>query len=105
MAQQDAISLLKKSVLLLNSEGIRVSKAYLFGSYLTGKANEQSDIDVMLVCDGYKDNNDLIIGKAWHLARRVSTKIEPFFVDSEKFYSDNTSPLVSNVRSTGIEIA
>lgn len=101
MAQQNVISLLKKYVLLLNTE----SKAVLFGSYSTGKANEQSDIDVMVVCNGCNDSNDLIVGKAWHLTRRINTKIGPLFIDSEKFYSNNTSPLVNTVRSTGIEIA
>jgi predicted nucleotidyltransferase len=33
----------------LNVEGIQVTEAYLFGSQLTGKVDEWSDIDVAVV--------------------------------------------------------
>jgi len=33
----------------LNTSGIHVTKAYLFGSHLTGKADQWSDIDVAVI--------------------------------------------------------
>ena len=105
MAQQEVIELLKRYILLLNTEGLSVSKAYLFGSYSTGTATDQSDIDVMIVSDRYDSNDDAAIGKAWRLTRKISTRIEPFLISTKKFYTDNASPLISTIKANGIEIA
>ena len=49
MGRREVIELLKNYVVLLNSEGISVNKAFLFGSYSKGIAFADSDIDVMIV--------------------------------------------------------
>lgn len=105
MARSEVIELLKKYVLLLNTEGIGVNKAFLFGSYSTDTASESSDIDVMIVSDKYDESDDIIIGKIWNLTRRISTKIEPFLIGDKKFKEDDSSPLVNMVKEHGIEIA
>ena len=104
MARSEVIELLKKYILLLNSEGISVNKAFLFGSYSTDTASESSDIDVMIVSDKYDENDDMAIGKVWNLTRKISTKIEPYFIGNLKFKEDNSSPLLSMIREQGIEI-
>ena len=105
MATNEVIELLKKYVSLLNTEGISVYKAYLFGSYSTNTASETSDIDVMIVSDKYDENDDIVAGKMWKLTRRIDTKIEPFLIGMNKFIDDSSSPLVSMVKNQGIEIA
>lgn len=105
MARSEVIELLKKYIWLLNSEGISVHKAFLFGSHSTDTASENSDIDVMIVSDKYDENDDAAIGKIWLLTRRISTKIEPFLVGNRKFKEDNASPLINLVKTHGIEIA
>jgi len=104
MARSEVIELLKEYILLLNSEGIAVNKAFLFGSYSTDSATDSSDIDVMIVSDKYDENDDLAIGKIWNLTRKISTKIEPFLIGSIKFREDNSSPLINMIREQGIEI-
>ena len=105
MARSEVIELLKKYIVLLNSEGISVNQAFLFGSYSTDTASESSDIDVMIVSDKYDESDDMVIGKIWNLTRRISTKIEPFLIGNKKFKEDNTSPLINMVKEHGIEIA
>lgn len=105
MARSEVIELLKKYVILLNSEGISVNKAFLFGSYSTDTASEKSDIDVMIVSDKYDESDDMAIGKIWNLTRKISTKIEPFLIGNKKFKEDTTSPLINMVKEHGIEIA
>ena len=105
MARSEVIELLKKYVILLNSEGISVNKAFLFGSYSTDTASERSDIDVMIVSDKYDESDDLAIGKIWNLTRKISTKIEPFLIGNKKFNEDSSSPLITMVKEHGIEIA
>ena len=104
MARSEIIELLKKYVLLLNSEGVSVNKAFLFGSYSTDTATESSDIDVMIVSNKFDENDDLIIGKIWKLTRKINTKIEPFLVGNKKFNEDNSSPLINMIQDKGIEI-
>ena len=105
MDKQEIIASLKEYVRLLNAEGISVNKAYLFGSYSKDTASEESDIDILIVSDKYDEEDDVAVGKAWRLTRKVNTKIEPFFIGLEKFRNDTTSPLISLIKATGIEIA
>ena len=104
MATNEVIELLKKYILLLNSEGISVYKAYLFGSYSTNTASEMSDIDVMIVSDNYDETDDEAAGKMWKLTLDINTKIEPFLIGLNKFNNDSSSPLVNMIKSTGIDI-
>jgi len=104
MARGEVIEILKKYISLLNTEGISVSKAYLFGSYSTDSANDESDIDIMIISDKYNENDDLIIGKVWKLTKHISTKIEPFLIGLNKFNNDKNSPLIDMVKKNGIEI-
>jgi predicted nucleotidyltransferase len=98
MARSEVIELLKKYILLLNTEGISVNKAFLFGSYSTDTASESSDIDVMIVSDNYDENDDIAIGKIWLLTQKISTKIEPFLIGDRKFKEDFSSPLINMIK-------
>ncbi|MCF8373824.1 MAG: nucleotidyltransferase domain-containing protein [Bacteroidales bacterium] len=104
MAQREVIEMLQKYIALLKLEGIPVRKAFLFGSYSTNTASDTSDIDVMIISDKYDETDDLIIGKVWKLTKKVSTKIEPLLIGFKKFNNDSSSPLISLVKSAGIEI-
>jgi len=104
MAKREVIELLRKYVTLLNNEGISVNKAFLFGSYSNDTASDSSDIDVMIVSDNYDETDDEVAGKIWKLTRRINTKIEPFLIGIKKFRDDNSSPLVSMIKTKGIEI-
>ena len=101
MAQREIIEILKKYILILRSEGIVIDKAYLYGSCLINAANEESDIDVMLITDS---DDDYTAGKIWSLTKRVNSKIEPFLVSKTRFYQDVESPLIDLVKNTGLEI-
>ncbi len=78
MATNEVIEILKRYLIFLNAEGMSVYKAYLFGSYSIGTANDSSDIDVMIVSDKFDENGDIASGKMWKLTRKINTKIEPF---------------------------
>jgi len=104
MATKEVIDLLKKYIFLLNSEGVSVNKAFLYGSYMNNTADENSDIDVMIVADNFDENDDLMIGKIWNLTRKINTKIEPFLIGAKKYKNDNSSPLINLVKTKGIEI-
>lgn len=105
MATNEVIELLKKYVALLNIEGISVYKAYLYGSYSTNKASDESDIDVMIVSDNFDETDDIAAGKAWMITRKINTKIEPILIGINKFNDVNSSPLIKMIKEKGIEVA
>ena len=103
MAKSEVIDILRKYIFLLRAEGIAVDKAFLYGSYLSNTATNDSDIDLMIVTEN--ENDDYLAGKIWSLTQKVNSKIEPFLVGTNRFNSDDCSPLIDLVKRTGLEIA
>jgi uncharacterized protein len=104
MAQGEVIKILKKYCLLLNSSGIHVSKAYLYGSYSRNEETTDSDIDILIVSQLFDEQNDLLKIKAWRLTEKVNNKIEPYIIGLNKFKTDDVSPLLQIIKKEGIEI-
>jgi predicted nucleotidyltransferase len=104
MAQGEIIEILKKYCLLLNSSGIPVYKAFLYGSYSRNEASSDSDIDILIVSKLFDTQNDMLKAKAWRLTEQVDNKIEPYIVGLQKFKTDEVSPLLQMVKNEGIEI-
>ncbi|HMG68435.1 MAG TPA: nucleotidyltransferase domain-containing protein [Chitinophagaceae bacterium] len=57
MAQSEIIRLLQSYILLLNEAGLKIQKAFLYGSFARNEARADSDIDVMLVSENFDGNN------------------------------------------------
>jgi len=105
MAKREIIESLKTYINLLKTEGISVEKAFLYGSYSTDTATDNSDIDLMIVTNNVDVDDDFVIGKIWKLTREINTRIEPFLVGIDRFNNNNHSPLIDLVKKSGIEIA
>lgn len=103
MAKSEVIEILKKYISLLRAEGITVDKAFLYGSYLSNTATDESDIDLMIVTKN--ENDDYLAGKIWSLTPKINSRIEPFLVGVDQFYANENSPLIDLVKRTGLEIA
>lgn len=101
MAKREIVEILKKYIFILRSEGINIDKAYLYGSYLSNTATDESDIDIMIVTENEDDN---LTGKIWSLTRKVNSKIEPYLVEKRRFINNEDSPLIDLVKRTGLEI-
>lgn len=101
MSKSEIVEVLKKYIFILRSEGIAVDKAYLYGSYLSNTATEDSDIDVLIVTENENDN---LTGKIWSLTKRVNSRIEPYLIDKDRFINNKDSLLIDLVKRTGIEI-
>ena len=105
MVKRAIIEAVKKYINLLNKEGFSIEKTFLYGSYLDNTQTDDSDIDLLLVASKFDISNDYLVGKIWALTKKINTKIEPFVISAERFYSDNSSPLVQLVKEKGLEIA
>ena len=83
MAKAEVIELLKSFISILRAEGIVIDRAYLYGSYQSGTATKESDIDILIVTENESD--DKLAGKIWRLTKEVDTKIEPFYCRQGSF--------------------
>jgi predicted nucleotidyltransferase len=81
----------------------RVQAAYLYGSQVKGTATEWSDIDVAVVSPDF--SADLFEERLvlMRLAAQVDDRIEPYPFRPEDL--NESSPLASDVRRTGLRVA
>jgi predicted nucleotidyltransferase len=80
----------------------KLSAVYLFGSQVTGKAHEDSDIDILLISPDFEDNRFEARVELLHLTWRIDTRIEPHPMTPDEFELSN--PLAAEVMKTGVEI-
>ena len=95
-----------KQIAFAYSESLRKSKfpvtgVYLFGSYATGKAGKNSDIDLAVIGNFRKKYWDIftLLNKA---ALDIDVRIEPHYFKESEF--NNSSVLASEVIRTGVKI-
>lgn len=69
----------------------------LYGSYANGDADDDSDIDVAVVFDGFQGDWLKASSYLWRLRREVSYDIEPILLDS----AQDRSGFVANILKTG----
>ncbi len=96
-----AIKQAKEYVDLCRKMNLRIKRAILFGSQSTGTAHDDSDIDLLLVSDIFK-NNTL---DNWKLLAPVTARlfnVEPHPYPEKKFLKGD--PFIDEIRRTGIEI-
>lgn len=91
-----------KYIELLRKNGIGFHNIYLFGSYVKGSYNSDSDIDLAIVLDKNKiDRFDERL-KLMKLRWNVDLRIEPHPFSIKDF--DKTDPFVKEIIATGEKI-
>lgn len=99
----DPINLTKKYLEEVRRSGIRIEKAYLFGSFAKGKVWEGSDVDVCVISHDFgKDyhRDKVILNES---ALKVSPRIEPVAYSPDDFNNKYDS-LANEVKRFGILI-
>jgi len=84
--------------------GKRLKEVVLYGSYATGRANQDSDIDLAIVLDGSVKAGkeiDRLIDIITEINLNYSVLLSVYPV-SEKDYNSLKSPLMINMRREGI---
>ena len=86
-------------------EGIPVRFGVLFGSQVTGKADEWSDIDLVVVSPRFDEaftRRD--VDRMWHLTARTDSRIEPFPCGERQWREDDVSTILEMARREGQRI-
>lgn len=76
---------------------------YLFGSYVRGRPNHWSDIDVAVVSDRFKRNADKYRCLLWQIRMEVDNRIEPHGFTIKDF-ANNEDPMAYEIKRSGIKI-
>jgi len=102
MAEVDNVVIENVRIFLgrLETVGIHVTKAYLFGSYLAGKTDEWSDIDVAVISPQISDDRFEERVTLTKIAILIDDRIEPLPFNSDSFAKDD--PLVREIIKTGL---
>jgi len=81
-----------------------LEQAYLFGSYAKGIAGASSDIDLALVFD-HLDQSGIFdeAFEIFHEAQEFNPFLEPICF-SKKEFEDELTPIVHEIKHTGIEL-
>ena len=102
ITNQSILNRSKKFVAHLQAEGMRLNGAYLFGSYATGHAHRDSDIDIAVVS---QDLSGDWLDDYCHLTRIADdfdARMEVVSFRPRDFRDEN--PLVWQIKTTGIPL-
>lgn len=86
----------------LGSEGIRVERAYLFGSFAGGKPSRWSDIDIAIVSPDVSEDRFQERVRLMLLSSSIDSRIEPVPFRPEAFVDED--PLVWEIKRKGIRV-
>jgi hypothetical protein len=84
------------------TQGLHAPFAVVFGSQTTGKADQWSDIDLLVVSprfDTMRSRKD--IGLLWRVAARTDSRLEPIPCGERQWQEDRASPIVEIARREG----
>lgn len=102
MVNESIIDGVRKYLSALQDQGIAVKFGVVFGSQLSDKADEWSDIDLLVVSHQFderrsRDDIDLL----WRLAARTDSRIEPIPCGERQWFEDDTSAIIEMARRQG----
>jgi len=104
MVNPEITSIILRFVDVLNSKGIRVEKAVLYGSYASGNVHTGSDLDLAIISPDFGKNRfeegKMLLQIAW----RIDPRLEPVPISSESYQKDTWVPLIYEIREKGIEL-
>lgn len=104
MVQREVIKKIRRFVAELKKQEIKVSKAVLYGSWVTGKTHEYSDIDVAIISPSFGKNRTEEGMLLFEIAGKIDPLIEPVPISSKSYQNDTWVPLIYEIRTNGKEI-
>lgn len=104
MAEIDAVVMKNVRLYLekLKKAGISISKAYIFGSYVTGKTDEWSDIDIAIVSPQISTDRFEERVKLTAMAIEIDERLEPLPFNLDAF--DGDDPFIRKIMAEGLAV-
>jgi predicted nucleotidyltransferase len=104
MVDSEIRDIISRFVNALTTRGIRVEKAILYGSHVSGKIHAGSDLDLAIVSPDFGRNRYEERKTLLQIAWRVDPRIEPIPISSESYKNDTWIPIIYEIREKGIEL-
>jgi predicted nucleotidyltransferase len=105
MVENTVIESVQKYLSALPSLGIHARRAILFGSFARGRADEYSDIDLIVIAPEFDGSRELSLVKALWRATVSDNRIEPIPCGEQEWETDQSRPILEIARREGIIIA
>jgi uncharacterized protein len=106
MVDKTIVKGVKNYLRALQDRGLAVRFGVIFGSQVTGKAHEWSDIDLVVVSprfDGKRRRED--VHALWRVAIRTDTRIEPIPCGERQWDEDDASAVIEIARREGKRVS
>jgi predicted nucleotidyltransferase len=102
----EIVKTVQKYLRVLHENGVHARFIVVFGSWVKGRADKWSDIDVIVVAPQYDagirhDDAALL----WRLAAKVDSRIEPIPCGERQWVEDDSRAIIEIARREGQRIA
>jgi len=104
MVEDAIIAAIKNYLASLPALGIHSCRAVLFGSYVRGKADEYSDIDLVVIAPEFDSSREISLIKALWRATVTDSRIEPIPCGEQEWETDGSRPILGIARREGVII-
>lgn len=89
----------------VEKKGLPVSFGVIFGSMASGRADPESDIDLIVVSPRFDKRRDRReIDLLWRLAPKIDSRIEPIPCGERQWREDDSSTIVETARRSGEKV-
>ena len=104
MVEDTIIATIKNYLASLPAFGIHACRAVLFGSYVRGKADKYSDIDLIVIAPEFDGSREISLVKALWRATVTDSRIEPIPCGEREWETDGSRPILEIARREGVII-
>ena len=88
----------------LKRRKIKVAKVILYGSRVSGRTHEYSDIDVAVISPDFGKDRCREGAKLFEIACAIDPRIEPVPISLSSYKNDTWIPIIYEIRKNGIEL-
>ncbi len=104
MVERTITELIKKYLAALPAFGIHPSRAVLFGSFATGRFDQWSDIDLVVIAPEFDGVREIPLIQSLWRATAVDSRIEPIPCGEKEWERDRSRPILEIARQEGLVI-
>lgn len=104
MVEREIIKKVREFVKELKRQKIKVVKVIIYGSRISGKAHEYSDIDVAIVSPDFGKDSYREGARLFEIASKIDPRIEPVPISIKSYENDTWVPLIYEIRKNGLEL-
>ena len=105
MVDSEIVAAVRRYLAALPDYGIHASRAVLFGSFVEGKADEWSDIDLIVIAPEFDAPHDIVLLEQLWRATVTDNRIEPIPCGEREWETDGGRPILETARRKGVIIA